>query len=48
SLALPAGAQTLKVEFLDASGNVLTAKTKELNITVNAPDKDTVIFVSDR
>ena len=48
ALELPAGPQPVKVEFLDASGTVLSSKTKDLTATVNSPDKDTVLFVSDR
>lgn len=46
ALSVPAGQQTLAVEFLDGGGRVLANLTK--TFTVNVPDgRDKVVFVSD-
>jgi len=47
ALELPPGPQTVQVEFLDAANNVLPKLTKTIEINV-APDRDTVLYVSDK
>jgi hypothetical protein len=47
ALELPPGKQPLVIEFQNAAGAVVANFTKTWNITV-APDRDTVVFVSDQ
>jgi hypothetical protein len=45
ALELPAGPQSILVQFLDAGGRVVA--TRSVSFTITAPGKDTVLFVSD-
>ena len=47
SLKLPAGRHEAVIEFLDAAGNVLPNRQKNVTLTVQ-PDRDTVVFVADQ
>jgi hypothetical protein len=47
ALSLPLGEQVATVEFLDSVGMVIPRLTKTVNLSVAAPPRDTVIFVSE-
>ena len=48
AVRLPAGAQAITVEFLDANGSPIANLTRPVEIIVSEPPRDTVIFVSDK
>lgn len=47
ALKLPPGEHAGRVEFLDRDGNVLARRTRQVNFTVGADDRDTVVFLSE-
>ena len=47
AVALAPGQHTASIEFLDAAGRPLTGRTRTVTLTV-VPDRDTVVFISDR
>jgi hypothetical protein len=47
-LPLPVGPHVLTVQFLDPSGRVLPNLAKTIHLNITTPDRDTVVFVSDR
>ncbi len=47
SMALPVGAHTATVEFLDGAGNTVAKLTKTITFNVTSTDHDKVVFVSD-
>ena len=48
ALELPAGQQTLTVDFLDGTGRVIAGQTKTVNLNVPAGAGDKVVYVSDK
>ena len=48
AVRLPAGAQPVTVEFLDANGSPIANLTRPVDIIVSEPPRDTVVFVSDK
>ncbi|MEW6158028.1 MAG: hypothetical protein AB1813_11380 [Verrucomicrobiota bacterium] len=48
AMKLPPGQHTVTVEFLDSNRRPLPNLTKTLTINVASPDRDTVVYVSDK
>jgi hypothetical protein len=47
AVQLPPGQHSATIEFLDAGGRPLAGLSRSVTLTV-VPNKDTVIFISDR
>ncbi len=48
SVTLPVGEHKLTVEFLDSAGRVLPNLTRSVTVNITRPDRDKVVFLSDR